>query len=90
MRVQMDSPLGATDGAASIAAAGSNSTTDRERAGGSRDCVTVSLLTTTLNTLASDHAARLQQIARSVADGSYRSSSTAIAGAIVGYCLASK
>jgi hypothetical protein len=88
MRLQLDTQVSHTGSTAAVPASVSQAGTDK--ASGNQDSVRVSTLSSTLSRLASDHSSRLQQIAGSVADGSYRVSGSAIAAAITGHALTGK
>jgi len=90
MRLQLDTSVSQPGSTAPAVAPGSGAVTDRGTSSGGQDSVSISALTSTLSRLASDHAARLQQIAGSLSDGSYRVPAATIAGAIVGYSVASE
>ena len=90
MRLQLDTLSGSTNDVTSVSTSGSGSTAERGKFAATPDNVSVSTLTTNLNLLASDHAAKLKQIASAVADGSYRIPTSALTSAIISYSLASK
>jgi len=88
MRLQLDTQISHAGNTAVVPASGSG--TGADKASTSQDSIQVSKLSVALNRMTSDHAARLQQITDSLADGSYRVSAAAIAGAITGHALTAR
>lgn len=87
MRLQLESQIGHAGQAAPATGAGSQPGTGRDKRASSDDSVRVSSLSTTLSQLASDRSARVQQITRSLAAGTYSIAGSSIASAITANAL---